>query len=243
DSRPPSRTKPVPPKKPERLSLQRTTSLQSVDEGPGNTRSPSGTSIRYNTLQTWPSLDNELQEREGETQPIKVHEHERNGYRSREHSYDRLQERSHYPFRERGHYEQMSNGDGGVRMVVSGSPVGVERLSRRPSPQGAASTSIHEGTPRRNGYRSHSPDSAMHLDSDHIDGQESDIFRAEIYTSPGHSAPLSSYSHHHHHHHPHDHHHLSGHSHYAMQAPLTPVTSRSSSLSVATSPRPHEQWC
>ena len=239
ESRPSSRTKPVPPKKPERLSLQRTTSMQSVDEGPVNSRASASHTLRNTTIQTWQSLDNDLCSQETDHHSHSVFEQERFGFRSREHSFDRLQERSHYISRERGH-DHLSNGDGSVRMVVNSSPVTGEHLSRRPSPQGAASTSISEGTPRRTNYRSHSPDSAFHLESDHFDGQESDIFRAEIYSSPSHPPQFSSYSHQHHH--PHSFHRYN-HNHYHPQTPSTPVASRSSTLSVATSPRPNEQWC
>ena len=46
----------------------------------------------------------------------------------------------------------------------------------------------------------------------------------------------------HQHHHPHSFHRYN-HNHYHPQTPSTPVASRSSTLSVATSPRPNEQWC
>ncbi|XP_064091306.1 uncharacterized protein LOC135205005 isoform X2 [Macrobrachium nipponense] len=257
DSRPPSRTKPVPPKKPERLSLQRTTSMQSVEELPTNSRSSNSASTARsssNGVHTWHSHDNDLSSQENDYVPHATsYDQDRLlGYRSREHSFDRLQERSHYSTRDRS-YDRLSNdrlsngGDGSVRMVVNGgsrSPVTTgEHLSRRPSPQGAAAstTSVQEvALPRRGNYRSHSPDSSYHLESDRIDGQDNDIFRAEIYTSPGSTSHYSSYSHKHHQ----PDYHRHSHSHYHHQTPSTPVASRTSTLSVpAKSSRAHEQWC
>ncbi|CAL4183113.1 unnamed protein product, partial [Meganyctiphanes norvegica] len=58
---PSSRSKPVPPKKPDRLSLHHTTSMQSIEDG---VRSSSKTSFSNHTqgsiLQTWPPSDNDL---------------------------------------------------------------------------------------------------------------------------------------------------------------------------------------
>ncbi|XP_068214217.1 serine/threonine-protein kinase fray2 isoform X2 [Palaemon carinicauda] len=241
DSRPPSRTKPVPPKKPERLSLQRTTSMQSMEELPTNSRSSNASAVRSNGAHAWNLHDNDLaSQEENDYVPHMTYDQDRLGYRSREHSFDRLQERSHYASRDRS-YDRLSNGDGSVRMVVnSNSPVTGEHLSRRPSPQGAASTTIQEVTPRRGNYRSHSPDSSYHLESDRIDGQENDIFRAEIYSSSSNTSHYSSYSHQHHQ----SDYHRHSHGHYHLQAPSTPVASRNSTLSVpAKSPCGHEQWC
>ncbi|CAL4082732.1 unnamed protein product, partial [Meganyctiphanes norvegica] len=61
DSRPSSRSKPVPPKKPERLSLHHTTSMQSFEESVSSlSRASSSNHIQGNVLQTWPSDDNDL---------------------------------------------------------------------------------------------------------------------------------------------------------------------------------------
>ncbi|XP_071545713.1 uncharacterized protein sprt isoform X1 [Panulirus ornatus] len=243
DSRPASRTKPVPPKKPERLSLQRTTSLQSVDEGPSASRtSATSTSTSHcNALQTWPSLDADIHHHNSDhqSQMMYEHGHDRPDHRSHDNIYERHHERSQYSSRGHDHYSASSQGDGSVRMIVSGSPVSVESLSRRPSPQGAASTPVNECLSYQGIHRPHSPDAAQHLDSSRTSDHEPDVFRAEIYSHMGVTTHFTSHSHHYHNHH----HHSTHHNHYSPQTPHTPATTRSSALSVATSPRPHEQWC
>ncbi|XP_042204537.1 uncharacterized protein LOC121854161 isoform X3 [Homarus americanus] len=249
DSRPPSRTKPVPPKKPERLSLQRTTSLQSVEEGSATSRSSTTgpCNSRYSALQTWPSLDTDIHCRDNDLQSQTIYErgHERPNHHSHENIYDRPQERTHYTSQGHDHYSSRSQGDGSVRMIISGSPVSAEGLSRRPSPQGAASTPINERVSHLGIHRAHSPDAALHLDCNQPGENEQDVFRAEIYNHVGMTTTHFTSSHSHHHQHNHNHHqHSTHHNHYSLHTSHTPVpTSRSSTLSVATSPRPHEQWC
>ncbi|XP_045610621.2 uncharacterized protein sprt isoform X1 [Procambarus clarkii] len=249
DSRPASRTKPVPPKKPERLSLQRTTSLQSVEEGSATSRSSTTTpsSSRYSALQTWPSLDTDIHCRDNDLQSQTIYERGqgRSDHHSHENIYDRYHDRSCYNSQGHEHYSSRSQGDGSVRMIISGSPVSTEGLSRRPSPQGAASAPTNERLSHQGIYGSHSPDAALHLDCNKNGDTEVDVFRAEINSHMGITTRFTSHNHHHNHNHNHSHHqHSSHHNHYSLHTPHTPVTaSRTSALSVATSPRPHEQWC
>lgn len=125
-------------------------------------------------------------------------------------------------------------------MVVNGSLPSVEKLSRRPSPQGAASTSVHEGYPTHSPLRPHSPDAAVHLEADHTRSRDLDVPENETYCHSGVSA-VPPYGNHYHHGHSHQHH-YTHHKQHSLQSPHKSPT-RSSALSVATSPRPHEQWC
>ncbi|XP_037783191.1 LOW QUALITY PROTEIN: uncharacterized protein LOC119579451 [Penaeus monodon] len=240
DSRPPSRTKPKPPKKPERLSLQRTTSLQSVDEG----MSTSHSSSRYNTLHNWPSLDTDLNDKDYDLQSQTIYEQnsERPDDRLQDRSCSRYQGRYHHRSRDRKmeQYSSSPNSEGSVWMVVNGSLPSVEKLSRRPSPQGAASTSVHEGYPTHSPLRPHSPDAAVHLEADHTRSRDLDVPENETYCHSGVSA-VPPYGNHYHHGHSHQHH-YTHHKQHSLQSPHKSPT-RSSALSVATSPRPHEQWC
>lgn len=265
ECRPPSRTKPVPPKKPERLSLQRTTSLQSVDEALSHNTTSSSSSSRVPTsptscipssptspnsrvpnLQTWPSVDTEMFS--NGTKGM----HERLDCRSPESIYE-PSSRNLY-----GSY----TGDGGVRMIIESSHASTENLNHRLNPQGATSTSTttvverpyHNHTTsfhnsqsnNRQNYRCHSPDAGYHLDR----RDDSEIYHEEnLYSHVGLNGHYSSHyhatttttttaAHHRLPHHSHTSHHYSPHH------TLPTVTSRNSGqLSVATSPRPHEQWC
>ncbi|KAK4320373.1 hypothetical protein Pmani_008762 [Petrolisthes manimaculis] len=203
DCRPPSRTKPVPPKKPERLSLQRTTSLQSVDEAlshnttsssraptspvPCIPSSPTSPNSRVPNLQTWPSVDADMLS--NGTKGMHERSHERHDCRSPESIYE-SPSRSHY-----GSY----TGEGGVRMIIGSSHTSTENLNHRPSPQGAASTTTtvlerpyhnhtssfhhnnnnnnhnHQGNNNRQNYRCHSPDAGYHLDR----RDDSEVFHEE----------------------------------------------------------------
>lgn len=286
DSRPPSRTKPIPPKKPERLSLQRTTSLQNVEEGPTNPSLPSrstcttSTSRHHHPLQAWPSLDTDIhcQERDLSSQVLCDRGRERPDYHSHESIYEKQQELPPPDYTSSwGHDHHLcpnggggsGGGDGSVMMVVSASPIVTgESLSRRPTPQGASATTVTTTTttlnerPRLHHHhynrqqpstrRPLSPDASYHLDS-HIPGSHEDA--REIYshtTTTTHYSAAANHSHHHRsshlHHHDHNSHQrvstLSHHSHFTLHSPPTPVASRNSTtLTMAASPRPHEQWC
>lgn len=291
DSRPPSRTKPIPPKKPERLSLQRTTSLQNVEEGPTNTNAQSrststSSSSRHHPIQTWPSLDTDIhcQERDF-SQMICDRGRERPDYRSHENIYETQQEclppshnsrswghdHHHNPSSSGGSGSSSSAGDGSVMMVVSATPmVTAEPHGWHPAPQGASATTVTTTTttlserPRHHyhqyNHRQHSarrplsPDASYHLDP-HIPRNHDDA--RDIYshttTTTHYSAAAAATSHSHNHRsnnlHHHDHSHqkistLSHHSHFTLHSPPTPVASRNSAtLTMASSPRPHEQWC
>ncbi|XP_053633109.2 uncharacterized protein sprt isoform X2 [Cherax quadricarinatus] len=251
DPRPPSRTKPIPPKKPERLSLQRTTSLQSVEESSSTSRSSAATpsNSRYSALQTWPSLDTDIHCRDNDGQSQRIYERgqERSTHRSHENIYERHHDRSNYGSPGHEHYASRSQGDGSVRMIISGSPVSAECLGKRSSLQGVASTPANERVSHQSNHRCHSPDVALHLEcNNRIGDSEVDVFRSEInshvatrFTSHNHHP--SHNGNHNHHHHQHSQHH----NHYSLTTPHSPPVAapRTSALSVATSPRPHEQWC
>ncbi|KAG0721021.1 hypothetical protein GWK47_047298 [Chionoecetes opilio] len=291
DSRPTSRTKPIPPKKPERLSLQRTTSLQNVEEGPGNISAPSHStftsSSRHQPLHTWPSIDKDIhcQEQEIYSQAICERGCKRPDYHSHENIYEKQQERlpPHHSWDHDHHHLPNGGGDGSVMMVVSASPVvTAESLGRRPAPQGASATTVTTTTttlgerPRFHYHYNHqqpvqgtrrylgdvgtdvgnqgtrrplSPDASYHLDT-HIPRTHDDA--RDMYshtTTTTHYNAATTPSHNHRTSHPHDHAHqrisaLSHHSHFTLHSPPTPVASRNSAtLTMASSPRPHEQWC
>ena len=289
DSRPPSRTKPIPPKKPERLSLHRTTSLQNVEEGPTNTSAPlrstsTTTSSRHHPLQTWPSLDTDIhcQERDLSSQVICERGRERPDYRSHENIYEKQQDclppghytsswsqdRHHCPSGSSGSSGSGNGGDGSVMMVVSASPaMTAESISRRPAPQGASATTVttttttlnerprlhyhHYNRQQHSTRRPLSPDASYHLDThvprSHDDAR--DVYSHTTTTTHYNATNNHSHSHTNNHLHHHDHSHqristLSHHSHFTLHSPPTPVASRNSTtLTMASSPPPHEQWC
>ncbi|XP_050714616.1 uncharacterized protein LOC126997519 isoform X2 [Eriocheir sinensis] len=281
DSRPPSRTKPVPPKKPERLSLQRTTSLQNVEEGPSNTSAPLPTPTTNSTtstwqqqpLQTWSSLDTDIhcQEHTISTQPIYERGCERQDYCSHENIYEKQHE--HYPpshhngtWNHNHHYSGGGNRSGNIMMVVSATPMVTDNhMTQRPPPQGPSASTVtttttisdkphHHYHPNHQHHSSHrplSPDASYHLDTY---GSKSHDEARDTYSPSAtttHYTTSVSHSHNHRNSQQHDHNHThqrlstyTHHTHFTLQSPPTPVASRNSAnLAMASSPRPHEQWC